>query len=746
MKRAAVFFDRDNTLIANDGYLGDPGGVILVEGAADAVARVRGMGFVAITFSNQSGVARGLFAEEAVHAVNARLDELLQEEDRAAVIGRHEFCPFHPDGIVEKYKIDSDLRKPRPGMILQSADRLDLDLTRSWVIGDAPRDIEAGKAAGCRTILFSDPKLPTSSAAAETSHATPDFMVASLEAAVDIIVNETLGPLDIHIPADPPAPAPPSDDPAPPTTVVAPEDASVPADSASETSSSGSADAMAPGKKEVEPPAAKSKVPKQSRSSPKITFAERVKTGAFVPAGKQSNAAAESRGERESPSAAVSPRAAKSSVPGKALAPARPRKPTFAERVRAGTFVPAGAAQTPSVVEAPSAVEDIAPPAPTAALIESPPPPTDAIADPSDSSGSSVETSSEAPATAPPVADEPAESESPTAPPAPMAQPSVESTSFAETAIEGTNEPPPAAPEFAVDAPVEHSAAAPTPVESVAEHSATAPTPVESATEPPAAAPSPIESVAELSVAAPMPIGSVAEHSAVAPMPAESPPVALTPVVASAVAAPPVAAAPVEAPLNPSIVAPISPVEKKSQTTATKPPALTKMKNSPPSAATPPEAPAVAPSPPVRKMTFAERVKAGTFQAERAASTGVAAAAPERGRRVMPMPGDKPQTQVDRVVESLTAVRPTQPITPEEQLEPILQSILEELRLTREGAPESDFSPAKLIGGIVQVLVLPALFFAYLHRDVAADLQSMLLLATFLQTLVIALLLMGRSK
>ena len=139
MKRAAVFFDRDNTLIANDGYLGNPDGVVLVEGAADAIARVRGMGFSVVTFSNQSGVARGLFTEEAVHAVNARLDELLQEEDRSAVIARHEFCPFHPDGTVEKYRQDSSLRKPSPGMLLQAAERLDLDLKRSWVIGDAPR-------------------------------------------------------------------------------------------------------------------------------------------------------------------------------------------------------------------------------------------------------------------------------------------------------------------------------------------------------------------------------------------------------------------------------------------------------------------------------------------------------------------------------------------------------------------------------------------------------------------------------
>src|SRR5262245_54226960 len=78
MKRPAVFFDRDNTLIVSDGYLGDPSQVRLVKGAADAVARARAMGFVTVVFSNQSGVARGMFGEEDVRAVNARLDELLR--------------------------------------------------------------------------------------------------------------------------------------------------------------------------------------------------------------------------------------------------------------------------------------------------------------------------------------------------------------------------------------------------------------------------------------------------------------------------------------------------------------------------------------------------------------------------------------------------------------------------------------------------------------------------------------------
>ena len=119
MKKPAIFFDRDNTLIVSDGYLGDPGQVRLIVGAAAAVARARALGFAVVTISNQSGVARGLFSEEAVAAVNAKLDQLLRRQNPQAKIDRHEFCPFHPEATIEKYRQDSELRKPKPGMILR---------------------------------------------------------------------------------------------------------------------------------------------------------------------------------------------------------------------------------------------------------------------------------------------------------------------------------------------------------------------------------------------------------------------------------------------------------------------------------------------------------------------------------------------------------------------------------------------------------------------------------------------------
>ena len=200
MNRPAVFFDRDNTLIACDGYLGDPDKVVLVEGAAAAVARVRELGFAAVVFSNQSGVARGMFPEEAVHAVNHRLDDLLHEEDPRATIDRHDFCPYHPTAKVERYRVDSELRKPKPGMIYQAASVLNLDLPRSWVIGDAPRDIAAGQTAGLRTVLLKIASLPPPPATNEGAGASPDFVAGSLKEAVDFIARNLELPGTVQTP------------------------------------------------------------------------------------------------------------------------------------------------------------------------------------------------------------------------------------------------------------------------------------------------------------------------------------------------------------------------------------------------------------------------------------------------------------------------------------------------------------------------------------------------------------------
>ncbi len=154
MKRAAVFLDRDGTIIEDTGYLGDPGKVRLIPDAPDAIRRFRQAGYLVVIVSNQSGVARGFFDEVALYKVHARVESLLAE--RGAAADQAYYCPYldGPEATVVAYRRDSDLRKPRPGMLLRAAKELDIDLSCSWMIGDSPTDVQAGMNAGCRTILL----------------------------------------------------------------------------------------------------------------------------------------------------------------------------------------------------------------------------------------------------------------------------------------------------------------------------------------------------------------------------------------------------------------------------------------------------------------------------------------------------------------------------------------------------------------------------------------------------------------
>ncbi len=160
--RPCVFLDRDETLIANatlpppehphpawkPGDLSDPSRVVLLDGALEACRLMRGAGFALVVVSNQGCVARGSATIEDVEAVNARVDELLVDNAGGALIERFYYCPFHPEGNVPEYAHESELRKPNPGMVIQASKELELDLAASWLIGDMPRDCEAGVNAG----------------------------------------------------------------------------------------------------------------------------------------------------------------------------------------------------------------------------------------------------------------------------------------------------------------------------------------------------------------------------------------------------------------------------------------------------------------------------------------------------------------------------------------------------------------------------------------------------------------------
>jgi D,D-heptose 1,7-bisphosphate phosphatase len=141
MPRPAAFLDRDGTLIHDPGYLGDPAGVILLDGSVAALAALRRAGYLLVVISNQSGVARGFYDEAAVAAVNARMQELLIAGDPDARLDAIYYCPHGPEA-------SCDCRKPLPGLFLRAARELDLDCAASLAIGDHPRDVQAAQSAG----------------------------------------------------------------------------------------------------------------------------------------------------------------------------------------------------------------------------------------------------------------------------------------------------------------------------------------------------------------------------------------------------------------------------------------------------------------------------------------------------------------------------------------------------------------------------------------------------------------------
>ncbi len=186
MKAAAVFLDRDGTIIEDPGYIGDPNDVRLLPGAAGAICRLSRAGYVVVVISNQSGVARGLFDEKALSGVHSRFEALLKV-DGANLDGAY-YCPYldGSEAKVDAYRLDSELRKPRPGMLLQAARELGIELSRSWMVGDSATDVEAGRRAGCRTILIGGDESTPSPKQGRETHAASD-----LADAVDIIERET---------------------------------------------------------------------------------------------------------------------------------------------------------------------------------------------------------------------------------------------------------------------------------------------------------------------------------------------------------------------------------------------------------------------------------------------------------------------------------------------------------------------------------------------------------------------------
>jgi D-glycero-D-manno-heptose 1,7-bisphosphate phosphatase len=143
--RPAVFLDRDGTLIEDVGYPRDPETVRLLEGAVEALVALRRAGYALVVVSNQSGIGRGIVKQEQAEAVHERFVEELRAH--GVELDDVRYCPHTPEDAC-------DCRKPAAGLLLASADELGIDLARSFMVGDNPTDVDAGRAAGCRTVLL----------------------------------------------------------------------------------------------------------------------------------------------------------------------------------------------------------------------------------------------------------------------------------------------------------------------------------------------------------------------------------------------------------------------------------------------------------------------------------------------------------------------------------------------------------------------------------------------------------------
>ncbi|HEY8056483.1 MAG TPA: HAD family hydrolase [Terriglobales bacterium] len=149
--RPALFFDRDGTLNQEVGYAGRPEDFHIFPYAAEAVRRVNQAGWAAVVVTNQAGVARGFYSEEAIAVLHGLL------RDHMAAAGAHldaiYYCPHHPRGEVAGYGGACACRKPAPGMLRQAERELGLDLRRSWVVGDRDLDVGLAHAVGARGAL-----------------------------------------------------------------------------------------------------------------------------------------------------------------------------------------------------------------------------------------------------------------------------------------------------------------------------------------------------------------------------------------------------------------------------------------------------------------------------------------------------------------------------------------------------------------------------------------------------------------
>lgn len=180
-KQKAIFLDRDGTINEYIGFLTNINDFNLIDNVSEAIKMINSSSFLSIVVTNQPVIARGEVSLSELEEIHNKMETLLGIN--GAYIDDIYFCPHHPDkgfeGERKEYKIDCDCRKPKPGMLIKAAQKYNIDLTQSWMIGDGKSDVLTGKNAGCKTIYIGK----------DNNSVMPDYSAENLLEAIKIIMR-----------------------------------------------------------------------------------------------------------------------------------------------------------------------------------------------------------------------------------------------------------------------------------------------------------------------------------------------------------------------------------------------------------------------------------------------------------------------------------------------------------------------------------------------------------------------------
>ncbi|MCR5482427.1 MAG: HAD-IIIA family hydrolase [Clostridia bacterium] len=185
-RQRAIFLDRDGTINRHVGFLNKSEQMELLDGAAVAIKKINDSNYLALVVTNQPVIARGECSVEELQKIHNKMEKLLG--DCGAYVDDIVYCPHHPDkgfeGEITELKIDCDCRKPKPGMLLSLAEKYNVDLSHSYMIGDGQSDVMAGKNAGCKTVYIGERLWDLDE--------KPDYITGNLQDAVNLILDREL--------------------------------------------------------------------------------------------------------------------------------------------------------------------------------------------------------------------------------------------------------------------------------------------------------------------------------------------------------------------------------------------------------------------------------------------------------------------------------------------------------------------------------------------------------------------------